>query len=271
MGLSSENIDDAAIPTNDSDFGPWLLVSRRRGSNRGRGSGPRAPHVTHGTAAALSPVVGPSRGSDMRSLRGGRRAAASGRPPPSPVTSPVGDSVVQPPIQCSLVNPTVTSHPPIAPTVVCESQGDNPQSQCALPHIPSILNPTPHISPGMEPSCIQYRSKSPPPVLRSSVQSLPVPPPQPDSNPHSDIVERVSNALDEEDMVEDESQGEESSDEDDDNEMADQILSDTCSEDNMTLYQYQMEARRETLVRKGPSIHSTSPKKGRMEADEPCS
>lgn len=103
------------------------------------------------------------------------------------------------------------------------------------------------------------------------MQSFTVPPPQPDSNPHSDIVERVSNALDEEDMVEDESQGEESSDEDDDNEMADQILSDTCSEDNMTLYQYQMEARRETLVRKGPSIHSTSPKKGRMEADEPCS
>lgn len=103
------------------------------------------------------------------------------------------------------------------------------------------------------------------------MQSLLVPFSHPDSNPHSDIVDRVSNVLDEEDMVDDERQEEESSEEDEDDEMSDEIPSDTCPDDNMTLYQFQMEARRETLVRKSSSIHSTSPKKGRVKADDPRS
>lgn len=36
-------------------------------------------------------------------------------------------------------------------------------------------------------------------------------------------------------------------------------------DDDMTLIQYQTEARREALVRKGSIIISTSPKKGRVE------
>lgn len=72
-------------------------------------------------------------------------------------------------------------------------------------------------------------------------------------------------------MVEDESQEEESSEEDDDDEMSEEFLSDVSPDDDMTLFQYQMEACREALVRKGSRMHSTSPKKGRVEADEPCS
>lgn len=58
-GLSSENLVEAVHNAPDSDFGPWLLVSRRRGSTRGRGSGTRATHVAHGAAVTLSPVAVP--------------------------------------------------------------------------------------------------------------------------------------------------------------------------------------------------------------------
>lgn len=153
VGLSSENLAEAVLPATDSDFGPWLLVSRQRGSTRGHGSGPRGPHVTHDAAAALSPVADMYQGSDMRSLCGGRRAAASGRPPPSLVTSPVSGVAAHSPTQYTSGNPPVISHPPTVPTVVCESQGFNPLSLSALPPTPSNQNPTPHVSPNIEPSC----------------------------------------------------------------------------------------------------------------------
>lgn len=40
--------------TPESDYGPWLLVSRRRGGTRGRGGGARASRVTQGCAESQS-------------------------------------------------------------------------------------------------------------------------------------------------------------------------------------------------------------------------
>lgn len=53
--------------------------------------------------------------------------------------------------------------------------------------------------------------------------------------PHSILVDKVSNALEEEDMDEDGSQSEESSDEDDDDDMSEEAPSDVNPDDDMTL------------------------------------
>lgn len=40
----------------DSDFGAWLIVSRRHGRACGSGTGTRASHVTIGVAADVTPA-----------------------------------------------------------------------------------------------------------------------------------------------------------------------------------------------------------------------
>lgn len=72
-------------------------------------------------------------------------------------------------------------------------------------------------------------------------------------------------------MEEDNSEEEEYSYEDEDDEMSEEEHPDDSSDDAMTLIQYQTEARRDALVRKGSSIPSISPKKGRLEPGGPSS
>lgn len=63
----------------DSEFGPWLIVSCRRGRQRGRGGNVRATHEAAGSAAedTSGPIV--SRGAVVMSLRGALRGGASGQ------------------------------------------------------------------------------------------------------------------------------------------------------------------------------------------------
>lgn len=63
----------------ESDFGPWMFVSRRRGRARGRGGSARASHVPSGTSAEEATMaLGSSRGSDF-GIRGGYARNGRGR------------------------------------------------------------------------------------------------------------------------------------------------------------------------------------------------
>lgn len=65
-------------------------------------------------------------------------------------------------------------------------------------------------------------------------------------------------------MEEDDSQDDGYSDEDDED-MSDEEEDDVGPDDSMTLVQYQAEARRDALVRKGSNISDVTPKKGRVD------
>lgn len=65
-------------PPTNSDFRPWMLVTRRRGRVRGRGTGLRAAHMTYDVVATKNAaLLGPSAGSAGRT-RGGRRGRGCG-------------------------------------------------------------------------------------------------------------------------------------------------------------------------------------------------
>lgn len=107
------------------------------------------------------------------------------------------------------------------------------------------------------------RSQSPPPVLLSSItniQSHRAPVPLPD---HSRIVAQVTAALDEGSMEEDSDQEEDVSEGTDD-----QMSEEEEPDDLMTLDQFQEEARREALIRKGSLLAVQTQKKGRLEKGE---
>lgn len=63
----------------ETDYGPWLLVSRRRGRSRGRGGITRASYVTARAAADTGPNVDAPRGTVSRNIRGGSRGTGRGR------------------------------------------------------------------------------------------------------------------------------------------------------------------------------------------------
>lgn len=70
----SSGIQNSKSPSNpdssepEMDFGPWLIVSRQRGGNRGRGGGSRATHVTSGSAATRDVRAPESRGAASHSV-----------------------------------------------------------------------------------------------------------------------------------------------------------------------------------------------------------
>lgn len=111
-------------------------------------------------------------------------------------------------------------------------------------------------------SPIFSRSNSPPPILRTSFQSSNPRPLQAERDPHLLVVDQVSAALLDGDMDEDSDEGADSSG-DEDEEMPD----DEDPDNDVTLVQYQEEARREALIRKSAHSFCSSPKKGRMKSE----
>lgn len=263
-GPSSETLDDVTPETN---YGPWLLVSRRRGGTRGRGGGSRPGRATIGAAADPSSEATVARGAAPRSLRGGKSLAPSGRQPSLQVNSSVTDAVPHVPTRHDQSNPSLSalSPPPNVLINSLEFQGESSLHTDTLP--PSLTNQ-------ISPLCLSLdkvkkslpnRSSSPPPVLITSLQIPHYSPPQPNPSSHVSLVEKVSSALEEEDMEEDNDQDDVLSDDEEDDEMSEEENPEDSPDDAMTLFQYQTEVRREALVRKGTCISSTSPKKGRVD------
>lgn len=272
----------------DTDYGPWLLVSRRRGNTRGRGGGARSIRTTNGVAADPSPEIVVPRGSAPRSLRGGRSFTLSGRPPTTHI-NPTVETAVSPdptPIDPSVQRTAVISPLIFAPTPLSESQdetlltskvsppsmtksqdGTILASKASPPNLTTQITSF-HPPPEKAERFIPRRQTSPPPTLRSSLQPPFTSSSHPNPCSHSDLVEKISAALEVEGMEADDCQDEDFSDEDDDDEMSEEEILPDSPDDDMTLAQYQTEARRDSLVRKGSNIPSSSPKKGRVEPGE---
>lgn len=270
-------------------FGPWLLVSRRRGRARGRGGGTgRAAHVTLRSAAGPDTEDTESRGTALHCLRGGSRFVGSGRPSTmhtshtasrsdavanpldqSPVTNLAVDFNMGNPSNCIQNNPSDPSHyssdtpipeAPVLPDSSFQntslySSRDNPPPISSNQNT-SFRNTREAIKTNSLP-----RSTSPPPILCTSVPE--VSPHIPSTGHlHNSLVAQVSPALESSKMEED-SEDDEGSTDGDDDEMSDEV--DDGLDDSMTLVQYQAEIRRDALIRKGSNTNEISPKKGRME------
>lgn len=105
---------------------------------------------------------------------------------------------------------------------------------------------------------------SPPPILRSSLHPPSPCSPQSERDAHLLVVDHVSAALLDGDMDKDSTGDTGLSDDDGD---AKEMSEDGDPDDDMTLVQYQEEARREALIRKNTHSSCSSLKKGRMESE----
>lgn len=251
----SDQIMDAADPIfvpypdecPESDFGPWLLVSRRCGSAWGRGGGAsRASHVTPRTTDGVEGDYTESRGTGSHGLRGGSRLAGRGRSStfhafrdsPHPNLAEhhnVQNSVVDPSVDqtsmindVSEINPSKTPPYPLVgpqkstvsePLSVCTSQD---RSHPFRDHSPP--NPSNQIVPFRRsqetpltsgPSRPSPRPTSPPPTLRTSVPVVSTNTLSTDQS-HDSLVAEVSSALESSEIEEDSDEDVGSSDDEDD-------------------------------------------------------
>lgn len=162
---------------------------------------------------------------------------------PTQVTAVINDGVIS-----SLPNTLPTTPPWVNPSV-------------SIPSLPMRIDPIPN-----PPS-----SNSPPPVVRSSLNDPPLL--SPPCSSHQQAVNCVSAVLagnplagsGDSDVEGSGDEGDDGDDDDDDMSEGDDV------DDSMTLVQYQSEARRGSLVRKGIHVGMLTQKKGRMDQEGSCS
>lgn len=259
----------------DQDFGPWLLVSHRRGPSRSHGGSARAPTAAEGSAAVPQNESQVARGPSVYSTRGGLRGGASGWWHGSHVSShdsscpdisvpTVGSVTVAPLVTLPDVSWDSGSRPPN------EHRDSTVSSDTPFPVTSNVLlgaNPSPtqlHPPYPEKNGPLISRNSSPPPVLLSSIGENPSLNPANPISDHLKLVGQVSGVLEEGSMDED-SDPDGSASED----LDDQMSEEEDEPDNlMTLDQYQEEARRVALIRKGSILDVETQKKGRLEVGE---
>lgn len=109
---SSKNLDQTTHLAEETDFGPWLLVSRRRCGAHDRGGSTHASHVINSYAADPSPGSSLARGAVSHSIRGGKSSASGGRLASSHATQVLLYSGLPISPICLLVHP-LPSHLPM--------------------------------------------------------------------------------------------------------------------------------------------------------------
>lgn len=245
---SFDNSPMSEQPLLETAYGPWLLVSYRRGRARGRGDASRAYHVPLRPVADSSVIAVESRDLVSRSPCGGRSLASRGRFIGSHTSHriPISDIPDASPTNPCLVNPAVDSSLEIiSPTLrnvaldVAPSPGIEPAPNGSFPSDSSIHLSLSHTALDVGKTKNFIRPSSPPPILRSSLQD-PSPLTCTGDQSHVTLVDKVSSALDPGTMEEDDTDGEDLS-KDEDEEMSE----DGGPDDAMTLIQYQEEARRD--------------------------
>lgn len=249
-------------PVSETNFGPWMLVSRRRGRARGRGASACATHMNPDVAADPRDASNGPRSASMCSMRGGSRGSGRGghREAFSDSSFPTLLDVTPPTNVPKSFLQLQDASPPKAPPKDFNNLSSfskpvgSPNQQPIHPlTIPKIINPS--FAP----------MKSPPPVIRPATLSSP-PSHLLDPNcSYATAVDRVVAALDG-DPVEGSDEEDSFSDED-----GSAMSDDEESDDLMMLDQYQEEVRREALITKGSHTGTSSQKKGRLELGDPCS
>lgn len=110
--LGPQNINPSSDPdlsVSELDYGPWLLVSHRRGGFRGCGGGTHATHVHTGSAVVLKTRVSKSRGVPSHSARGGKSFVGIGcdSNPYASCPNPLSNTLISSSWNHSLLIPTV--------------------------------------------------------------------------------------------------------------------------------------------------------------------
>lgn len=132
----------------------------------------------------------------------------------------------------------------------------------------TMIEKTPPFSQPLNPhhkvkELLDLQHPSPPPILLSSLAGYPSPNSIAPNPEHAKLVSQVTVALDEGSMEDDNDQDDEAS-----NESDDQISEEEEPDDLMTSDQYQEEAQRVALIRKGSILDVESQKKRRLEMGE---
>lgn len=119
----------------ETDFGPWLLVSRRHSSSRGCGGGTHANRATQGVA--VDPVPDPvnSRGANSRSMRGGFSSASHGRFS-IPYTTPLTMSTLLMSIHLHLLTNHILACPLLSPSLTTMRLSALPKALTLFPSQP---------------------------------------------------------------------------------------------------------------------------------------
>lgn len=219
------SLSDLTLNLPETDYGPWLLVSHRRGSARGCGDGARAAHVTPSTAAELI-----SNAPDV--------FAAPHHSPP--VNNPTIEQSLEiipthlgninaESVKSSLINPNSQALLlPSTQTISQEIPRDDASLELAVN--PTISRTARDVGNYAAPT----RSTSSPPILRTSTQDTHFEPSSP-SHAHGTLVAQISSALDSSEMEEDSGDDEDFSDEED----VEMFDDGDGPDDFMTLIQYQ--------------------------------
>lgn len=263
--------DEIFSESADTDFGPWMLVSRRRGRGGGRGgAGGGAGHLAS-RAAHVSPTISPvddpkvwPRSRNSRSPRGG--FSSHGRGFYSGEQSCVPDRIS---VQAAGVTVDMTS-PPVLDTNF--SLALVPTDKRDVGSINTLelgprLNPSVSSKEKLKQPC---QTSTPPPILRTSDGPASGSNPDPSPSSHALAVAQVTGALnpsplpENSDLSMSDSGEEETDDEDSDCAMSEYDDPDE-PDDSMTLDQFQNGIWKEALDSRDLQSSSSLPKKGRLD------
>ncbi|XP_039136996.1 uncharacterized protein LOC120274516 [Dioscorea cayenensis subsp. rotundata] len=262
--------DDSLSESADTDFGPWMLVSRRRGRGGGRGgagggAGNPASREAHVRPTVDDPKVWPRFG-NSRSPRGGFSSRGRGG-----FSGERSNAFTHIPVQEAGITADLTPVPVL----------DMDLSMALVPtekrDVGSLNNPDPVPCPNPSVSS-KKKMKQPcqthslPPILRTSDDpparsNLAPPPPS-----HALAIVQVTGALNPSPLLENSDlsmsdSGEEETDEDDSDCAMSEYDDPEEPDDSMTLVQYTNGLRKEALDRHDPQSSSSLHKKGRLDID----
>lgn len=139
----TKHLSESKQTTPEFDYGPWLLVTRRRSRARGCGGSSRVDHVTLRTATDSCAVDIESRGTASRNIRGRFESGGRGKflgSHPSRHTS-FTDTQMAPPTNSHTSLPIIDPHLEINP-IINESISTNPINSLEAIPIPHYSSPS---------------------------------------------------------------------------------------------------------------------------------
>lgn len=255
----------------ETSFGPWMIVSRRRGRGGGRG-GARGGAGSSVSRAAHAEAPAPSNGTLQASPRSGynhsTRGSFSSRGRGGHLGSLLRASGPTPD-QAAGINGVDTFLPSQDMGTIMGGDSHVPRDNGP----PNMSDPGASSKPFVSSNAKLTHLQDPvgtPPTLRTSEETSADPIAGSLISSHAMVVEQVSDALNppslslNSDLPMSNSDGEESEGEDEDSEMSDYEGPEE-PDDCMTLDQFQSGLRKETLVRRVPQHPESIHKKGRMD------
>lgn len=267
---------DRKDEASENDFGPWMLVTRRRGRGGGRGGAggsgnlePRETHANPRTPVGENPNISAARSEVGRSPRGGRFRGRGGHASPRPrVSDGSGPNAPSVPSGKSPHANHDSEPMGMAPSAFlgAEVGGLSDTFHCPKEATGSIAigkesnvegSLASNLRSSVGPGLLSEMGESSVAHLRTvdRIADLLQPPNMHQRNPSMEMSES-------DEMSGSESEDDEENEEESEIEEGEEVVE---AEDHMTLDQYQTGIRKENLIRRVPLEASSSFKKGRLE------